>query len=41
MYGRQMQQLQGDDEYLEARKMITDGVEGRLPPLEKTMAQGV
>ncbi|GAA5882892.1 hypothetical protein JCM3774_001379 [Rhodotorula dairenensis] len=41
MYGRRMQQLRPDDEYHEARKMITDGVEGRLPPLEKTMAQGV
>ncbi|GAA5986194.1 hypothetical protein JCM10908_006451 [Rhodotorula pacifica] len=41
MYGRQMQQLEGDDEYHEARRMITDGLEGRLPPLEKILAQGV
>lgn len=36
-YGREMRQLKQDDEFVEARRMIEDGVEGRLPPLEKTL----
>ncbi|GAA6028942.1 hypothetical protein JCM8097_001517 [Rhodosporidiobolus ruineniae] len=36
-YGREMRQLQPDDEYVEARRMIEDGTEGRLPPLEKVL----
>ncbi|BGP42332.1 hypothetical protein JCM10450v2_006426 [Rhodotorula kratochvilovae] len=36
-YGREMRQLDPEDECVEARRMIEDGVEGRLPPLEKTL----
>ncbi|GAA6000982.1 hypothetical protein JCM10207_007357 [Rhodosporidiobolus poonsookiae] len=36
-YGREMRQLEDGDEYEETRRMIEDGVEGRLPPLEKIL----
>ncbi|GAA5823942.1 hypothetical protein JCM11251_003353 [Rhodosporidiobolus azoricus] len=36
-YGRELQQLEEADENEEVRRMITDGVEGRLPPLEKVL----
>ncbi|GAA5858869.1 hypothetical protein JCM8547_007135 [Rhodosporidiobolus lusitaniae] len=36
-YGREMRQLEPGDVYAETRKMIEDGVEGRLPPLEKVL----
>ncbi|BGP34265.1 hypothetical protein JCM10296v2_006080 [Rhodotorula toruloides] len=36
-YGREMRQLEEGDEFEETRRMISDGVEGRLPPLEKVM----
>jgi len=36
-YGRDMRALDAGDEFVEARRMIEDGVEGRLPPLEKTL----
>ncbi|GAA5894072.1 hypothetical protein JCM6882_007977 [Rhodosporidiobolus microsporus] len=36
-YEREMKQLEEGDEYVEARRMIEDGVEGRLPPLEKVL----
>ncbi|GAA6009142.1 lipoyl(octanoyl) transferase LIP2 [Rhodotorula paludigena] len=36
-YGRKMRQLEPDDEFAEARQMIADGIEGRLPPLERKL----
>ncbi|GAA5842053.1 hypothetical protein JCM9279_002769 [Rhodotorula babjevae] len=36
-YGRTMCALDAGDEFVEARRMIEEGVEGRLPPLEKTL----
>ncbi|GAA5982117.1 hypothetical protein JCM11641_000593 [Rhodosporidiobolus odoratus] len=36
-YGRELQQLEDGDDYVELRRMIEDGVEGRLPPLEKVL----
>ncbi|GAA5908419.1 hypothetical protein JCM8208_006189 [Rhodotorula glutinis] len=36
-YGRTMRAFEAGDEFVEARTMIEDGVEGRLPPLEKTL----
>jgi hypothetical protein len=37
MYGREMRLLEERDEFVETRTMIEDGVEGRLPPLEKVL----
>jgi lipoate-protein ligase B len=34
-YGREMRELKEGDEWSELRRMIEDGVGGRLPPLEK------
>ncbi|GAA5951469.1 hypothetical protein JCM10213_006917, partial [Rhodosporidiobolus nylandii] len=36
-YEREMRQLEPDDGFVEARSMIEDGVEGRLPPLDKVL----
>ncbi|BGP18702.1 hypothetical protein JCM10213v2_006768 [Rhodosporidiobolus nylandii] len=36
-YEREMRQLEPDDDFVEARSMIEDGVEGRLPPLDKVL----
>ncbi|BGP26627.1 lipoyl(octanoyl) transferase [Rhodotorula toruloides] len=36
-YGREMRQLEAGDGFEETRRMIEDGVEGRLPPLEKVL----
>ncbi|GAA6063399.1 hypothetical protein JCM10212_002970 [Sporobolomyces blumeae] len=36
-YGREMRQLDDGDEFVEARRMIRDGLEGRLPPMQREM----
>lgn len=36
-YGREMRRLEEGDEFDETRQMIADGVDGRLPPLEKVL----
>ncbi|GAA5909045.1 hypothetical protein JCM5296_000600 [Sporobolomyces johnsonii] len=36
-YGREMRRLEEGDEFVEARRMIEDGLEGRLPPLKKEL----
>lgn len=37
MYGREMRRLEDGDEYVETRKMIKEGVQGMLPPLQKVL----
>ncbi|GAA6049304.1 hypothetical protein JCM3770_005931 [Rhodotorula araucariae] len=37
LYGREMRQLEPGDEFVEVRRKIEDGVDGRLPLLEKTL----
>jgi lipoyl(octanoyl) transferase len=36
-YGRELVQLDEGDDHAEVRRMIEDGVEGRLPPLEQVL----